>query len=96
MIDSSVGIKRDAPLLVEERIDEHATLLHARLDAGKERYKYFYLDIASLLSDENGDLLENCTTDGIHLSAIGYFKWAAELARGNRMMHSLKKNLPNL
>ena len=59
--------------------------LNKLLDAGKERYKYFYLDIASLLSDENGDLAEMNTTDGIHLSAIGYFKWAAELAKGTRM-----------
>ena len=49
------------------------------------RYKYFYLDIASILSDENGDLAEANTTDGIHLSATGYFKWAAELAKGMRM-----------
>lgn len=59
--------------------------LNKMLEAGLERYNYFYLDIASLLSDENGDLAEENTTDGIHLSAIGYFKWAAELARGMRM-----------
>ena len=68
-----------------EGFNERAMELNKLLDAGKERYKYFYLDIASLLSDENGDLAEMNTTDGIHLSAIGYFKWAAELAKGTRM-----------
>lgn len=68
-----------------EGFNERAMELNKLLDAGKERYKYFYLDIASLLSDENGDLAEINTTDGIHLSPTGYFKWAAELAKGTRM-----------
>ena len=68
-----------------EGFNERAMELNKLLDAGKERYGYFYLDIASLLSDENGDLAEINTTDGIHLSATGYFKWAAELAKGTRM-----------
>ena len=46
----------------------------------------FYIDIASKLSDDKGDLDANYTTDGIHLSAAGYFVWSAELARGSRMM----------
>ena len=76
--------------------NDRAAELNKLLDAGAGRYGYYFIDIASKMTDENGDLQEECTTDGIHLSAIGYFKWAAELARGNRMMHSLKKNLPNL
>lgn len=60
--------------------------LNKLLDAGKDRYKYMYLDIASRLSDENGDLYPEYTTDGIHLSATGYFVWATELAKGPRMM----------
>ena len=66
--------------------NEKAAEINKLLSAGQERYNYFYLDIASLLSDENGDLRENCTTDGIHLSALGYYIWAGELAKGNRMM----------
>ena len=66
-----------------------AAELNKLLEAGAERYNYFYIDVASRVSDENGDLLENCTTDGIHLSPIGYFKWATELARGNRMMKAI-------
>jgi lysophospholipase L1-like esterase len=76
--------------------NDRAAELNKLLDAGAGRYGYYFIDIASKMTDENGDLQEECTTDGIHLSAIGYFKWAAELARGNRMMHSLKNNLPKL
>lgn len=70
--------------------NERAAEINKLLSAGSGRYGYFYIDIARLLSDENGDLKAECTTDGIHLSANGYFYWAAELARGNRMMLSLK------
>ena len=70
--------------------NDRAAELNKLLDAGSGRYGYYFIDIASRLTDENGDLQEECTSDGIHLSAIGYFKWASELARGNRMMHTLK------
>ena len=59
--------------------------LNKLLEAGQDRYEYYYIDLASLLSDENGDLDEKYTTDGIHLSATGYFVWATELAKGMRM-----------
>jgi lysophospholipase L1-like esterase len=75
--------------------NDRAAELNKLLDAGSGRYGYYFIDIASKLTDANGDLQEDCTSDGIHLSAIGYFKWAAELARGNRMMHSLKPATPN-
>ncbi|NLB66833.1 MAG: hypothetical protein GX798_00040 [Bacteroidales bacterium] len=65
-----------------ERIFE----LNKLLDAAKDRYGYIYLDIASLLSDANGDLADEYTTDGIHLSATGYFIWAKKLAEGHRMI----------
>lgn len=66
--------------------NERAAEINKLLDAAQERYGYVYLDIASLLSDENGDLGAQYTTDGLHLSATGYFIWAAELAKGTRMM----------
>ena len=75
--------------------NDRAAEINKLLDAGSGRYGYYYIDIASVLSDEKGDLKDECTTDGIHLSANGYFYWAAELARGNRMMHSLKPATPN-
>lgn len=73
-----------------EGFNDRASEINKLLEAGSGRYGYFFLDIASVLSDEKGDLRDDCTTDGIHLSANGYFYWAAELARGNRMMRSIK------
>jgi len=70
--------------------NDRAGEINKLLEAASGRYGYYYLDIAQLLSDQNGDLRRDCTTDGIHLSANGYFYWAAELARGNRMMQSIK------
>ena len=66
--------------------NEKAAEVNKLLSAAQDRYYYFYLDVASLLTDENGDLREDCTTDGIHLSALGYYIWAGYLAKGNRMM----------
>ena len=68
-----------------EGFNERAQELNKFLEAGKGRYDYFYIDLPAVLSDEKGDLDERYTTDGIHLSAFGYFKWAAELAKGMRM-----------
>ena len=69
-----------------EGFNERAAELNKLIEAAHERYDYIYLDIASRLTDENGDLNAEYTTDGIHLSAAGYFVWAAELAKGSRMM----------
>ena len=69
--------------------NEKAAEVNKMLDAGQSRYEYIYLDIPSLLSDENGDLKDEVTADGIHLTASGYFVWAAELAKGLRMMQNL-------
>ena len=68
-----------------EGFNERAIELNKLLEAGKERYDYFYIDLPAVLSDEKGDLDERFTTDGIHLSAFGYFMWAGELAKGMRM-----------
>ena len=73
-----------------EGFNDRAAEINKLLEAASGRYGFYYLDIASILSDEKGDLREDCTTDGIHLSANGYFYWAAELARGNRMMLSIR------
>lgn len=63
-----------------------AAELNKLLEAGQEKHEYIYLDVATNLTDENGDLKASCTTDGIHLSAEGYFVWATILAQGSRMM----------
>jgi lysophospholipase L1-like esterase len=89
MPDTKLYVQSTLPLNPKskfyEGFNERAAELNKLLEAGGDRYNYYYLDIASLLSDENGDLAEMNTTDGIHLSAIGYFKWATELAKGPRM-----------
>lgn len=69
-----------------EGANERIFELNKLLDAAKDRYGYIYLDIASLLSDDNGDLADEYTTDGIHLSATGYFIWAKKLAEGHRIL----------
>ena len=69
-----------------EGTNERIFELNKLLDAAKDRYGYIYLDIASLLSDDNGDLADEYTTDGIHLSATGYFIWAKKLAEGHRIL----------
>ena len=70
-----------------EGFNEKAAEINKLLSAGMDRYDYFYLDIAEKLSDANGDLDARYTTDGIHLSATGYFVWCTELVKGNRMMN---------
>ena len=72
-----------------EGFNERAAELNKLLSSAASRYGYFYIDIAKELSDENGDLRSEYTTDGIHLNAIGYFVWATELAKGNRMLRDL-------
>ena len=72
-----------------EGFNDRAAELNKLLASASGRYGYVFLDIARLLSDENGDLRSEYTTDGIHLNATGYFVWAAELSKGNRMLRDL-------
>ena len=72
-----------------EGFNDKAAELNKMLSSAAGHYGYAYIDIASVLSDENGDLRDAYTTDGIHLSATGYFVWATELAKSNRMMRDL-------
>ena len=72
-----------------EGFNERAAELDKLIQAGMERYHYFFLDLVPVLSDEAGDLAEENTTDGIHLSATGYFKWATVLAVHPRMIPTL-------
>ena len=43
------------------------------------KYNYRYLDLAASLRDENGDLGEEYTTDGCHLTPAAYQIWADQL-----------------
>ncbi|MDD2594236.1 MAG: GDSL-type esterase/lipase family protein [Bacteroidales bacterium] len=60
--------------------------LNKLLAANTGKYNYIYLDIAEKMKDDKGDLKAEYTTDGVHLSANGYFVWATQLAQGNRMI----------
>lgn len=53
--------------------------LNKYLAAAADKYDYKFLDIASVLSDENGYLKPDYSLDGLHLTADGYFAWSAEL-----------------
>lgn len=52
------------------------------LEAGTERYGYFYLDIWSVLADAEGYMKEEYSYDGVHLVPDGYFRWATKLLEG--------------
>jgi Lysophospholipase L1 and related esterases len=67
-------------------VNEKVVQVNKFIEAAQNTYEYFYIDIASKLSDEEGNLKVDYTTDGIHLSADGYFVWATELAQGPRLM----------
>ena len=93
MPNTSLFVQSTLPLNPKSKFypgfNERAAELNKLLAGASERYHYVYIDLASLLSDENGDLCEAYTTDGIHLSATGYFVWAAELAKGPRMISGI-------
>lgn len=65
-----------------DQFNAAAQQLNKLLEAGTERYEYFYLDIWSVLADEQGYMNEDYSYDGVHLVADGYFKWATVLLEG--------------
>ncbi len=46
-----------------------------------EKYGVTYLDLTDILSDKNGNLKEEYTYDGLHLSAAGYEATTKEIAK---------------
>ena len=58
-------------------INEKVAELNKYLSSGTQQHKYIFINLAEKLMDENGDLDAKYTFDGIHLSADGYFVWAA-------------------
>ena len=65
-----------------DQFNAAAQQLNKLLEAGVERYGYFYLDIWSVLADEQGYMRKEYSYDGVHLVADGYFKWATVLLEG--------------
>lgn len=83
-VQSILPVREDKPYA--DVFNAAAVEVNKLLEAGTEKYGYFYLDIASKLADGKGNLRADLTYDGIHLNADGYFIWATELLQGNRLI----------
>lgn len=60
---------------VSDRPNERINNINDRLNKWAEKLNYFYLDLHSEMKDENGDLKNNYTVDGLHLNEEAYKKW---------------------
>ena len=49
------------------------------MEENQSRFAYRYLDLASRVRDARGDLREDLTPDGCHLTLEGYRIWADQL-----------------
>ena len=60
-----------------EGFNARAAAVNAHLAApeNQKKYNYRYMDLAARFSDENGDLSDEFTTDGCHLTPAGYRIW---------------------
>jgi lysophospholipase L1-like esterase len=63
-----------------------ADKINAALKEAAKTNDFIFIDVTTPLKDENGDLRLECTTDGCHLNATGYFTWATELLQASRLM----------
>ena len=55
--------------------------VNSKYKALAEKYGATYIDLTDILSDNNGNLKEDCTYDGLHLSARGYEVTTREIAK---------------
>lgn len=67
--------------------------LNKYLQAAADKYKYYYVDVAAVLSDENGFLKPEYTIDGLHLNADAYFVWATELIEHTHLVYMSGRQL---
>lgn len=56
-------------------VNEKVAYLNGQLKANAQKYSYSYVDVAPVLMDENGDLSNKHTCDGIHLLPSAYHMW---------------------
>ena len=77
-----VTAERDQDNLINPKVAE----LNKYLQAAAEKYKYHYIDVASVLSDENGYLKPEYSLDGLHLSSEGYFAWATAIIEQSHLI----------
>ena len=69
-----------------KRVNPAAEKINKALKEGAKETGYVFIDISTPLKNENGELRLECTTDGCHLNATGYFTWATELLQFGRML----------
>jgi lysophospholipase L1-like esterase len=55
--------------------------VNARLQRLAKEFGYKYIDLHSLMKDDNGELKKEFTEDGLHLNAAAYKIWKAEIER---------------
>lgn len=58
-----------------EGYNARAAEIDSQLAANAARWGYTFIDLVPAMSDENGDLKDSFTTDGLHLSAEAYKAW---------------------
>ncbi len=71
VIDGRAGKRKNSDILEANR----------KYKALAEKYGAEYIDLADKLADENGNLREDCTYDGLHLSAKGYEVTTREIVK---------------
>ncbi|MCF0168546.1 MAG: hypothetical protein HUJ93_07920 [Bacteroidales bacterium] len=62
-----------------EGVNERVAELNKLLAAAAPLQRYVFLDVASAVTDEEGNLKADFTTDGCHLNAEGYYTWATKI-----------------
>jgi lysophospholipase L1-like esterase len=69
---------------VERGIELNATIreINARLAEGADENGYRFIELESVLADENGFLRGDMTSDGVHLSAKGYVAVLEKMKQG--------------
>jgi len=68
-----------------EMSNERIRHLNEQILAMAQREGAGYLDLYSLFSDTDGNLREDFTTDGIHLTALGYQVWQSEIQMASEL-----------
>lgn len=75
-IESILPVNDSANLLskyaVKNRTNERIDAINEKLKDNSKYYDYTYIDTASSLKDDNGNLKKEYTVDGLHLSKAGY------------------------
>mgnify|MGYP000845312643 FL=1 len=66
-------------LIVRSRKNKHINLINQELEMFAKASNLTYIDVASHLKDEKGNLKKEYTVEGLHISILGYCKISAVL-----------------